>query len=497
MEAYLILLYASLTILLIFLLRSGGRRYKLPPSPAVALPVLGHLHLLKQPLPRTLQHFSKTSGPIFSLKLGVRRCVVVSSPDLVEECFTKHDIALANRPDLLVDEYIGYNHQSMVGAPYGDYWRSLRRIAAQELLSAARLSNFLQIRKDEIDRLLLSLHSQGFSEVELRPKLSDLTFNVMMRMIAGKRYDKSEKGQNISELINGVFEIGQASNPQDFLPFLQWIDFGGFKKKLTCLFKGMDDFFQGLIDEHREQQRNTMIGHLLSLEESQPQFYSDLTIKGLVMSMIVAGTDTSAVTIEWAISLLLNHPRVLQTARAELETKVGLHRLINEDDLPNLPYLRHIILETFRLFPAAPLLLPHQPSEDIRVGEYDVPRGTIVFINAWAIHRDPEVWEDPMSFKPERFEGKEVEPHKLMHFGMGRRACPGSGLAQRVVGVALGSLIQCFDWERVSTEEVDLAEGVGLTMPKLQPLKAMCKSREIMSKHFALEKQLIAQSRES
>lgn len=213
-----------------------------------------------------------------------------------------------------------------------------------------------------------------------------------------------------------------------------------------------------------------------------------------MQSVILAGTDTSSLTTEWAMSLLLNHPHVLQTAKAELETKVGHHRLINEEDMSNLPYLRNIILETFRLFPAAPLLLPHKPSEDCRIGEYDVPCGTIVFINAWAIHRDPEVWEDPMCFKPERFEGKEVEPHKLMPFGMGRRACPGSGLAQRVVGVALGSMIQCFEWERVSAEEVDLTEGIGLTMPKLVPLEAMCKPREIMNNIF---KEKLAQSYET
>ncbi|KAL8477008.1 hypothetical protein ACS0TY_029348 [Phlomoides rotata] len=392
-----------------------------------APPVIGHIHLLKQPLPRTLERFSKTSGPIFSLKLGVQRCVVVSAPDLVEECFTKHDIVLANWPHSLADEYIAYNQHSLMGAPYGDYWRSLCRISAQELFSTARLNNFLSIRKEEIDRLLLSLRqvsNQGFSMVELRSKLSELTFNIMTRMVAGKRYsikDKNEKGRNFLEVV---------------------------REKLVYLSKEMDVFFQGLVDEHRAEKRNTMIGSLLSLQESQPQFYSDVAIKGQALGMILAGADTSSVTIEWAMSLLLNHPRVLQTARAELETKVGHHRLINEDDLPNLPYLRNIILETFRLFPSVPLLLPHMPSEDCRVGEYDVTR-------------NPEVWEDPMSYKPESFEGKEAEPHKLIPFGMGRRVCPGSGLAQRMVG-----------------------EGIGLAMPKLEPLEAMCKPREIMNNIF-------------
>ncbi|KAK4488416.1 hypothetical protein RD792_004179 [Penstemon davidsonii] len=485
--------YASLSILFIYLIYKvfAPGKYRLPPSPAVAFPLLGHLHLLKPPLHRNLHRLSQISGPIFSLKLGVRRVVVVTSANLVEECFTnRNDVVFANRPITQADKYIAYNHNTMSGAPYGEHWRSLRRVAAQEILSTTRLNALLHIRKDEIQRLLLSLHrisDLGLSRVELRPKLSELTFNVMLRMIAGKRYSEEDKnegeqGKKLRNLINQIFELAQASNPQDFLPFFEWIDFGGFKKKIIAVGEEMDEFFQSLLEEHRREKRNTMIGHLLSLQESQGEFYSDLTIKGIILNMLVAGTDTSSVTIEWAMSLLLNHPDVLEKARQELNSQVGFHRLIDEEDLSNFPYLRNIIFETFRLFPAGPILVPRESSEDCRVGGYDIPRGTLLFVNAWAIHRDPELWDEATEFKPERFEGKEVEAHKLMPFGIGRRACPGTNLAHRVVGLALGSLIQCFDWERVSLEKVDLAEGTGITMPKLKPLEAMLKPREIMYK---------------
>lgn len=203
-------------------------------------------------------------------------------------------------------------------------------------------------------------------------------------------------------------------------------------------------------------------------------------------SLLFAGTDTSAITIEWAMSLLLNHPHVLQKAKQEIQSKVGHHRLIAEEDLANLPYLHNIISETFRLFPPGPLLVPHESSSDCRVGGYDIPSGTLLFVNAWAIHRDPEVWEDASRFYPERYEGMEVETSKLMPFGMGRRACPGAGLAQRLVGLGLGSMIQCFEWERVGGRDVDLGEGNGLTMPKLEPLEAMCRPASMMSKLLPL-----------
>lgn len=189
-------------------------------------------------------------------------------------------------------------------------------------------------------------------------------------------------------------------------------------------------------------------------------------------------------TIEWAMSLLLNNPEVLKKARAELDSQVGQYALTDESDIPQLHYLQCIILETLRLFPAAPLLLPHFASDDCTIGGFDMPRGTMLLVNTWAIHRDPKLWDDPTSFRPERFESGESEKYRLLPFGVGRRACPGAGLANRVVGLVLGSLIQCFEWERVGEDEVDMTEGIGLTMPKAVPLEASCKARHIMKKVF-------------
>ncbi|KAI8018927.1 Cytochrome P450 81Q32 [Camellia lanceoleosa] len=495
MEASL-LYYVSLSLLLLFVAFKSfsqsrpQRRRNLPPSPP-ALPVIGHLHLLKPPLHRTLDRLSQKLGSVFSLRFGSRLVVVVSSPSAVEECFTKNDVVLANRPQLISGKHIGYNYTSMVTSPYGDHWRNLRRLMSLEILSTTRLNAFSSIRMDEIKLLLRNLYrnsSTDFAKVELKSKFSEMSFNIIMRMIAGKRYygeelENYEEAKEFRDLLSETFKYGGASNPNDFLPVLRWIDYGNFEKNLKRIHKRMDAFLQGLIDEHRgDKSRNSMIDHLLSFQESQPEYYTDEIIRGLILVIILAGTDTSAVTMEWVMSLLMNHPKVLKKARAELDTHVGQDRLVDESDLSNLHYLQDIIFETFRLFPPAPLLVPHMSSEDCTIGGFEVPRDTILLVNAWAIHRNPQVWDNPTSFKPERFKGEEVEGYKLMPFGMGRRACPGVGLAQRVVSLGLGSLIQCFEWKRVSEKTIDLTEGKGLTMPKLEPLEAMCKPRNIMNK---------------
>ncbi|EEF37434.1 cytochrome P450, putative [Ricinus communis] len=312
-----------------------------------------------------------------------------------------------------------------------------------------------------------------------------------MRMVTGKRYGGNEgegTARQFREMIREIFKYAEASYPGDFLPILQWIDYQGYLKKVKELGKRCDDFLQVLIDGHRNSDKGskTMISHLLSLQESEPEYYSDEIIKGLILDIVFGGTESSALTIEWAMANLLNNPQVLQKAKNELDIQIGNATLMDELDLSKLPYLQNIISETVRLYPVGPLLLPHFSNNDCTLEGYNVPKNTILFVNSWAIQRDPKLWDDAEEFKPERFEcgGQDDQAYnyRFMLFGLGRRACPGMGLANRVVGFALGSMIQCFEWKRVSDIEIDMIEGTGLAMPKAEPLVAMSKARDIIIK---------------
>lgn len=182
------------------------------------------------------------------------------------------------------------------------------------------------------------------------------------------------------------------------------------------------------------------------------------------------------------MALLLNHPNLLKKAAAEIDDRVGQERLMDETDLPKLPYLQNIVTETLRLYPPGPLLVPHVASEDCEISGYQIPKNTMVMVNAWAIHRDPQLWHDADRFQPERFETGKAETYKFVAYGAGRRACPGSSMANRLIALTLGSLIQCYSWERIGGKEVDMAEGVGLTVPKKTPLEAICKERDVLEK---------------
>lgn len=285
------LLCSALSVLFLLLalkfwLQARTRHKNLPPSPS-GLPIIGHLHLLKQPIHRSLHILSQKYGPIISLRFGSRLVVIVSSPSAVEECFTKNDIVLANRPPLIMGKYLNYNNTTLVTAPYGDHWRNLRRISALEIFSSNRLCKLLAIRRHEIKIFLNKLYrdsSEAFTKVELKPIFSELTFNIIMHMITGRQYCEIDESRQFREIIRELFKFAEVSYLGDFLLFLQWVDYQGFVKKLKVLCKRIDELLQGLVDDQRNDKGgDTIIKRLLSLQESQEHYFTDEIIKGLIM----------------------------------------------------------------------------------------------------------------------------------------------------------------------------------------------------------------------
>ncbi|XP_027356532.1 isoflavone 2'-hydroxylase-like [Abrus precatorius] len=482
------------------ILKKQANHKNLPPSPP-PLPLIGHLHLIKEPLHRSLHNLTHKYGHIMFLKLGTRNVLVVSSPSAVEECFTKNDITFANRPQTLAAKHLNYNSKTVGFASYGDYWRNLRRLTTVELFSTHRLAMLTRVREEEVELLVKQIFEeckgQEMSKVDLKSKFVELSFNMMLRMISGKRYygkhEVAQEGKEFQSLMKEFAELMGNGNLNDFFPVLQWVDFQGVEKKMVKLMEKLDRFLQKLLDEQRRnrhvdegnpQGNVTLIGVMLDLQQTEPQFYTHETVKAVILTILVAGSETAATSMEWAFSLLLNHPETMNKVKVEIDSYVGHDQLLNESDTTRLKYLQNAITETLRLYPAVPLLLPHESSIDCNVCGFDIPRGTMLLVNLWTLHRDVNLWVDPTRFMPERFDEGEQGGHvyDMIPFGIGRRACPGVVLAKRFMGHALGALIQCFEWERIGHQEIDMTEGIGLTLPKVEPLVALCRPRQAIIK---------------
>ncbi|KAK9150290.1 hypothetical protein Syun_008599 [Stephania yunnanensis] len=506
MELLQVLFYISLFILLLainkfpLLIRTRNR---LPPSPPGALPIIGHLRLLSLPIPlhRTLQTLSAKSNQYANymlLKLGTRNLLVLSSPAAVEECFHKNDVTCANRLRTIAYDYYSYNYTTMATSNYGPHWRNLRRITSTNIFCPSSLHASSGIRHDAVRCLLRELYkstvNKGPQKIDLKLKFYELTFNSVVATLTGEPIGDglwhSKENNWFFELLRSARVPSLFMAPADYLPFLRYLDVLKVEKVLAAKSRQRDEYFAGMIKRFRkefdvEKKSKTTLDMFFSLQQEDPEQYNDVIIKGIIQAMFTAGIDTSAMTLEWAMSLLLNNPETLKKALIELDQNIKPHRLLEDSDLSDLPYIQCIVQETLRLFPPAPLLLPHESACDFKADEYDVPSGTIIVANAWAIQRDPKVWAEPDKFMPERFmesllHGDGKDKFKFMPFGIGRRVCPGWGLAMRMIPLALGSLLKCFEWEKISDEPIDMTEGVQILLPKAKALEALCRPRSEM-----------------
>jgi len=198
------------------------------------------------------------------------------------------------------------------------------------------------------------------------------------------------------------------------------------------------------------------------------------------------GVDTILFSCEWIMAELVRKPSVQAEARTELDLVVGRHRRVQESDLPNLRYIQAVVKEGLRLHPIAPLMAPHQSIDACKAFGYDIPANTNLFVNVWAIGRDPAVWEDPLEFRPERWlkqgedagtgagAGQPMEGEYLP-FGAGRRMCPGMALGTVTLQYCVASLVQAFEWS--VTADPGMAGGPGMGVPRATPLRVIVKPR--------------------
>ncbi|KAL5997304.1 hypothetical protein ACLOJK_008234 [Asimina triloba] len=193
--------------------------------------------------------------------------------------------------------------------------------------------------------------------------------------------------------------------------------------------------------------------------------------------MFVAGTDTTSATLEWAMTELARHPQSMKKVQEEVRQVAGRQGRVEEDAVPQLHYMKAVIKETLRLHPPVPLLVPRESMEKCILDGYEIPAKTRVLINTYAIGRDPQNWDEPLEFKPERFIGSDIDikgqDFELLPFGGGRRGCPGYTFGLATIEIALARLLYHFDWklpEGVKAEDVDLGEIFGLATRKMKPL---------------------------
>ncbi|KAL7106427.1 hypothetical protein ACP275_07G113000 [Erythranthe tilingii] len=499
----ILLLSISLPIILIiYLLQKNKKPIKtlVPPGPP-PLPLIGNLHQIGAARdPHIyLWQLSKKYGPLIHMKLGSIPLIVISSAKLAKQALKIQDLAFSSRPNSTGSRKISYNCADIVFSPYGEYWRELRKITSIHLFSLKKSQSFRPIREDEIYRVIekISGFASSSKAVDLSEVSMALSSNLICRIAFGKNYYNYKKGseiQRFDELLHDAQATLVAFFVSDYFPRFGWIDkIRGLINRLDKTFENLDSFYQEIIDERlldptrakKKEEDYDILDILIQLKEeksSSVELGWD-NIKAVLTDIFIAATDTSAAATVWTMTALMKAPNnVMQKVQSEIRNSVGEKDRVDEDDLPKLPYLKAVINETFRLYPPAPLLLPRQTIEKCNLEGYEIQPKTLVYINAWAIARDPDYWENPFEFLPERFLNSNIDitgqDFEVIPFGSGRRICPGMHMGLANLELTVANLLYSFDWELpsgIQAQDIDTDVLPGITMHKKNALRLVPK----------------------
>ncbi|CAL0307274.1 unnamed protein product [Lupinus luteus] len=433
----------------------------LPPGPW-KLPIIGNLHQLawESSLPhRALRDLANKYGPLMHFQFGEISAVVVSSPEMAKQILKTHDLAFVQRPQILAGQILFYGSTNIALAPYSDYWRQMRKICILELLSAKRVQSFAFAREDEVAKLIHSIHLSQGSPFNLTQAVSSLTNTIISRVAFGK---KSKHEDEVLFLIKKIAQVLGGFDLADLFPSLKPLHLiTGLKAKLENVHKKLD--------------KSGTLQIPLTLNNIKAVILHEhkLLVQNCMQDIFAAGTDTSAIVIERAVSELMKSPRVREKVQAEIREALKGKKTFYNSDLDELRYLKSVIKETMRLHPPAPLLLPRECREACKIGEYEIPMKTRVMVNVWATGRDSNHWYDANRFIPERFDESNVDlkgnNFELIPFGSGRRICPGISLALATVDLILAALLYHFDWELpngMKPEDLDMTEVFGAGVVK-------------------------------
>ncbi|KAJ0703719.1 putative isoleucine N-monooxygenase [Helianthus annuus] len=438
--------------------------------------------------------------PILCLRLGPSTHVIaVSSPEIACEFLKKQDEIFISRPDVLSAYLISGGYRTAVMSPYGEQWRKMKRIINREVLSPP-IQKWLQPKRDEeADQVLRYICNQierqdsivGGALINIRAVSQHFFGNAMRNIIFGKRFfgkgmEDGGPGEEETEHVAALFLLLKylyAFCITDYFPWLSGkTDFDGHEKIIRTAIQNVRKYQDPLIDERIQmwnngdrKEKSDILDVLITLEN--PKLTPE-EIKAEFVELMMATIDNTSNAIEWTIAHMINDTMILKRAVEELEHVVGRQRLVEEQDIPQLNYIKACIKEAFRLHPFVSFVPPHVSTIDTTVAGYFIPKGSHVILSRYGVGRNPNVWPDPLLFNPDRHlhgEEKQVvltdKNLRLISFGTGKRGCPGMMLGTIMTTMLLARMLQGFTWEAPdnvrSIELVENHDDICLAKPLL------------------------------
>ncbi|KAH7514056.1 hypothetical protein FEM48_Zijuj11G0048000 [Ziziphus jujuba var. spinosa] len=463
MECYGFLLLSLLLLICLHIFLNLKRwifvKRKLPPGPT-GIPIVGNLITMGHSPHKSLAKMAKIHGPLMTIQLGFNTTVVASSVEMARELLIKNDQAFLGRPiPQAVTAQEDYQ-DAMAWLSGGPKWRSLRKLCNTQIFTTQRLEALQDFRRQMMEGMIMRVTEA--SEAGESINIGRLVFGTSLNLLSNNMFSvdiidpKSNVIKELKELIGRIMVLAGKPNLTDCFPFLRPFDPQGIKKETKVSYDRLHSMIDMIIDKRLSRRASGLPGY------------------GDFLDILLDNSQEHG-------SRELSRSDIKTLLTQELAETIGQGQSMEEKYISKLPYLQAVLKETLRLHPAAPLLLPHQAQMDVEVCGYNIPKGTQVFVNSWAISRDPMYWPDrPTEFVPERFLVSNVEFRgtdlSYTPFGAGRRICPGLSLAVRMLSMSLGSLVHRFDWKLpngMEPEDIDMDDKFGITLQKAIPLIAI------------------------
>jgi len=467
----------------------------LPPSPPGKLPIIGHLHLIGSHPHVSFRDLHAKHGRdgLMLVHVGAVPTIVVSTPQAAEAVLRTHDHVLASRPRNAVADILRYGSTDVAFAPYGEYWRTARKVVNTHLLSAKMVLAKRRDREEEVRLVVAKIRDAATAApgtaLDMTAILGGYASDFVCRAVLGESHRKQGRNKLFRELTEISASVLGGFNLEDYFPRLANVD---IFLRLICakamgISKRWDNLCNELFSEYArgddDSKSQDDFVHLL-LNQQQEYGLTTGNIKAILVNMFEAAIETSFLVLDYSMSELINNRHVLKKLQAEVRNECRKSSgMVMEEDLSRMPYLKATIKEAMRLHPPAPFLLPHFSTSDSEINGYTIPSDTRVIVNAWALARDPSCWERAEEFFPERFleQGRDAEVDmygkdiRFVPFGAGRRICPGATFGVATVEVMLANLIYSFDWElpremEAAGAKVDMSDQFGMTLRRTESL---------------------------
>ncbi|KAL8192199.1 hypothetical protein R6Q57_027866 [Mikania cordata] len=359
---------------------------------------------------------------------------------------------------MTTSELFFYGRKNIAWSDYGNYWRQMKKMCTLELLSVKKSRSFYYIREDEIGKLFKFLDDSAGKPIVFRDPIQKMVNDIVSRATLG---DVCKDRDELLDRAGAMLRTFNSFNIENYFPRLTILNaVTGRKATWLKMQKQLDVILKRLLEDHR----------------SRPTDDHEDLVDVLLREMLTAGTTSSSMTVEWAITEMMRKPEIMKKAQAEVRAVVKGERA-TEAEIQKLDYTRLVIKETLRLH-SLPLMIPHECREDCVVNGYDIPAKTKLIVNLFACSTDPDTWEDPDTFKPERFTDNTISStgadFKYFPFGAGRRICPGMNFAIGSVEYILTNLLLRYDWklpDGMKPHDIDMRDTTALSTLPLNPMK--------------------------